>query len=208
MFQNPYLIPFFISAGSCCNTVQYNSILYITLNSGCHQCDEIRITNCTKSSKSKNFRCSQWRKFCQHDISFPALSSNRSRMYLLHVGLIIESRTVYVSNIPKKNFLYIYTYGYSEGLGGVYYHGSNFKGTLCKPCIYDVYLCRHFVTISFFPNVNNVHYSVVYFVLDHRWRRHNNDVETSPKQIILQTCHYLHIISKFTTKTFLWISPS
>ena len=83
--QNPHLIPFFISAGSCHNTVQYNSILCIPLNSGCHQWDEIRITNCTESGKSENFRSSQWRKFCQHDISFPALSGNRSRIYLLHI---------------------------------------------------------------------------------------------------------------------------
>ena len=184
--QNPHLIPFFISAGSCHNTVQYNSMLYIILNSGCHQCDEIRITNCTESGKSENFRGSQWRKFCQHDIFLPALSGNRSRIYLLRVGLIIESRTDYVSNKPKKNFLYIYAYGGTDSSNNWNPRSAIFYTTQGVPVELGniMYLCCLFMSTFrdhfIFPNVNNVHYSVVYFVLEHRWRRHSNDMETSP----------------------------
>ena len=61
--------------------------LTTTLKQKCRHFDEILITGCTESCQNDNFRCSQWLKFHQNDISVSVESISITLMCLFSSAL-------------------------------------------------------------------------------------------------------------------------
>ena len=54
----------------------------ISIKQKCRHFDEIFITGCTESCQNDNFRCSQWFKFHQNDISVPVYITNGIMIFI------------------------------------------------------------------------------------------------------------------------------